>query len=111
MLEQAPDFPGNWRARRDSNSRPTGSLARAQIQLKEFDKARATIDRVHAWLQGDFRRYFDTDPLEAFADFDAKYYQLSAELATAEVRKACAAQLSDNAVFRPQQDLHQNCVF
>jgi tetratricopeptide (TPR) repeat protein len=66
------------------------SLARAQIQMKQYEQARATIERVHSWLEGDFRRYFDTDPLEAFPDYGAKYFELSAELASAEGRKADA---------------------
>jgi len=73
--------------------RPFGmlcSLARAQIRLKKYEQAQATIDRIHGWLEGDFRKYFDTDPLEAFPDYDAKYFQLSAELAVAEGRKADA---------------------
>jgi len=66
------------------------SLARAEIRLKQYQEARATIERVHGYLEGDFRRYFDTDPLEAFPDYGAKYFQLSAELAVAEGRKADA---------------------
>ena len=60
------------------------TLAQAQIQLKEFDQAHATIERVHDWLNGDFKRYFDQDPLEAFPDYGAKYFQLSADLAEAQ---------------------------
>jgi peroxiredoxin len=73
--------------------RPFGmlcSLARAQIQMKQYEQARATIKRVQGWLEGDFRRYFDTDPVEAFPDYGAKYFQLSAELAAAEGRKVDA---------------------
>ena len=66
------------------------TLARAQIQLKQFDQARATIQRVQSWLEGDFRLHYDTDPLEAFPDYEAKYFQLSAELAMAEGRKVDA---------------------
>jgi len=66
------------------------TLARAQIQLKQFDQARATIESVQSWLEGDFRLHFDKDPLEAFPDYEAKYFQLSAELAMAEGRKVDA---------------------
>ena len=66
------------------------SLARAQIHLKQFDQAKATIQRVQSWLKGDFRLHYDTDPLEAFPDYEAKYFQLSAELAVAEDRKVDA---------------------
>lgn len=66
------------------------TLARAQIRLRQFDAAQKTIERVHGWLDGDFRRYYDMDPLEAFPDYGAKYFQLSAELAVARGRKADA---------------------
>lgn len=66
------------------------TLARAQIRLKQFDEAQATVERVHSWLDGDFRRHYDTDPLEAFPDYGVKYFQLSAELAVAQGRKADA---------------------
>ncbi len=66
------------------------TLARAQIQLKKFDQARATIKRVQSWLEGEFRLHYDTDPLEAFPDYEATYYELSAELAMAEGRKVDA---------------------
>ena len=66
------------------------SLARVQIQLKQFDRAQATIQRVQSWLKDDFRLHYDTDPLEVFPDYEAKYFQLSAELAMAEDRKVDA---------------------
>ncbi len=66
------------------------SLARAQIQLKHFGPAQATLQRVQSWLKDDFRLHYDTDPLEAFPDYEAKYFQLSAELAMAEDRKVDA---------------------
>lgn len=66
------------------------TLARAQIHLKQFDQARAAIEQVQRWLGDDFRLHHDTDPLEAFPDYEAKYFQLSAELAMAEGRKVDA---------------------
>ncbi|MDR3702588.1 MAG: TlpA disulfide reductase family protein [Candidatus Sulfopaludibacter sp.] len=66
------------------------TLAWAQIHLKQFDQARATIESVQSWLEGDFRLHYDTDPLEAFPDYEAKYFQLSADLAMAEGRKVDA---------------------
>ena len=62
------------------------TLASAQIQLKDFDRARSTIERIHGWLSDDFPQYFDADPLEAFPDYGSKYYILSAQLAEAEGR-------------------------
>jgi len=69
---------------------PLCTLATAETKLKEFDAARATISRIKAWLDGDFRRYFDQDQLEAFPDYGSKYFILSAQLAEAEGRKADA---------------------
>jgi thiol-disulfide isomerase/thioredoxin len=60
------------------------TLTNAQIKLKKYDEARATISRVRTWLEGDFMRYFDHDPLETFPDYQAKYFVLSALLAEAE---------------------------
>jgi peroxiredoxin len=65
-------------------------LARAQIRRKQFDQAQVTIERVHTWLDRDFQRHYDMDPLEAFPDYGAKYFQLQAELALAQGRKADA---------------------
>jgi hypothetical protein len=69
---------------------PLCTLATAETKLKEFDAARATISRIKTWLDGDFRRYFDQDQLETFADYGSKYFTLSAQLAEAEGRKADA---------------------
>jgi len=79
-------------------------LASAQIPLKEFGGAHATLGRIDNWLQGPFKRYYDQDPLETFADYDAKYYALSGQLAEAENRTADALafyqHLTANPYFR-----------
>ena len=69
---------------------PLCTLASAQIQLKEFDGARATIARIRAWLDGDFKLHFDQDPLETVPDYEAKVPILSAQLAQAEGRSVDA---------------------
>ncbi len=66
---------------------PLCDLARAEIQLKEFDAARAALRGMHSWLEGDFRRDYDPDPLETFPDYGSTYFVLSAQLAAAEGRK------------------------
>ncbi len=66
------------------------TLAYARIQLKEFDQARITLARIRGWLDGDFKRFFDQDPMEAFPDHESKFLMLSAELARAEDKKADA---------------------
>jgi peroxiredoxin len=63
-----------------------GTLAIAQIQLKQSELAHATIARVHDVLNGDFKRFYDQDPVEAFPDYQARYFSLSAQLAEAQGR-------------------------
>src|SRR5579871_2795099 len=65
---------------------PLCTLASAHIQLKKFDEAHATIRRIRAYLDGDFKIHFDQDPLEVFPNVEARQYTLSAQLAQAEGR-------------------------
>jgi peroxiredoxin len=77
------------------------TLAWDQIQLKEFDAARATLARIRKWLDGDFRHYFDQDPLETFPDDEAKYFIYSAQLAQAEEKNADALAFYQRVVGNP----------
>jgi hypothetical protein len=69
---------------------PLCTLASAQIQLQEYAAARSTIAHVRQWLDTDFKRFYDQDPLSTFPDYQAKYWQLSGKLAEAENRNADA---------------------
>ncbi len=80
---------------------PLATLASTQIQLKEFDRAQITIERLHNLLEGNFKKYFDQDPLEAFPDYHAKYFSLSARLAKAEGRNADALGLYRQVITNP----------
>lgn len=80
---------------------PLCTLATAQIQMKEFDNARATIARIRSWLDGDFKRHFDQDPLEAFPDHEARDYILSAQLAQAEGRNLDALAFWQKVITNP----------
>ena len=80
---------------------PLVTLASAQIELKEFDQARATIARMQEWLQGDFRRFYDPDPLETFPDYEAKYYRRLADLALAEGRRLDALAFHRQIITNP----------
>jgi hypothetical protein len=80
---------------------PLCTMALAQIQLKEFDAARATIGRIHNWLTGDFTRYFDQDPLETVPNDQSKYYTLSAQLAEAEGRHLDALAFYHSVITNP----------
>ncbi|MGA2149216.1 MAG: TlpA disulfide reductase family protein [Bryobacteraceae bacterium] len=77
------------------------SLEMAEIQLKQFDQAHATIARIHGWLEGDFKRYFDQDPLETFPDYTAKYFLFSADLARAEGEKTDALAFYQRLLTNP----------
>lgn len=80
---------------------PLVTLASAQIKLKEFDDAPATISRIRRWLDDDFKRYFDQDPFEAFPDYESRYFTLSAELAQAEGKSADALAFYQKVVTNP----------
>ena len=80
---------------------PLCTLASAQIKMKEFDSARATIGRIRAWLDGDFKVHFDQDPLETFPDYEAKDYILSAQLAQAEGRNLDALAFWQKVITNP----------
>jgi hypothetical protein len=80
---------------------PLCTLATAQTKLKEFAAAHATIARINRWLDNDFKQYFDSDPLEAYPDYEAKYPILSAELAQAEGKKADALAFYQRVITNP----------
>jgi peroxiredoxin len=80
---------------------PLCTLASAQIQLQEFDPALATIGRIRTWLDGDFKRNYDQDPLEAFPDFESHYFILSAQLAQAEGRNIDALAFFQHVIANP----------
>ncbi len=100
-----PDAPlSELLERAESSARPfglLGTLASAQIQRKEFSDAGKTIDRLHGWLDGDFKRYFDDDPLETYPDYGAKYFLLSGQLAEAEDRPADAVAFYREVIANP----------
>jgi thiol-disulfide isomerase/thioredoxin len=80
---------------------PLCTLAMAQIKMKEFDQARATIKRIRTWLDGDFKLHFDQDQLETFPDYEAKDYILSAKLAQAEGRNLDALAFWQKVITNP----------
>ena len=80
---------------------PLLTLAQVQIKLKEFDAARVTISRVRAWLDGEFKRYYDQDPLEAYPDYQAKPNILSARLAVAEGKTLDALAYDQPVITNP----------
>ena|SRR5579872_578217 len=80
---------------------PLCTFAWAQIQLKEFAEAHKTVVRIRAWLDGDFKKYFDQDPLETFPDHESKYFFYAAQLAEAEGKKVDALAFYQRVVANP----------
>ena len=77
------------------------TLATAEIKMKEFDRAHATIAKIRGWLDGDFKRFYDQDPLSTFPDDEAKYFTLSAQLAEAEGRNTDALAFYQHVITNP----------
>jgi thiol-disulfide isomerase/thioredoxin len=80
---------------------PLCTLTSAEIQLQEYAAARSTISRVRQWLDTDFERFYDPDPLSTFPDYRAKYWQLSGKLAEAEKRNADALAYYHELIANP----------
>jgi peroxiredoxin len=80
---------------------PLCTLAMAQIKLMEFDRAHATIARMRAWSDGDFRLHFDQDPLETFAGYEGREFALSAQLAQAEGKNLDALAFWQKIITNP----------
>jgi hypothetical protein len=78
-----------------------GTLATAQIQLRQFDRAHATITRIHGVLEGDFKTHYDQDPVEAYPDYHARYFSLSAQLAEAEGKNLDALAFYQQIIANP----------
>src|ERR1700682_3184628 len=62
------------------------NLARAAIQLKDFALAHTTLDKVRTWLDTDFKKYYDQDPMN-FPDHEGRHFQLMGALGDAEGRE------------------------
>lgn len=63
---------------------PLCLLAAAQIELREFGAAHATLGRIEQFLDGDFKRFFDEDSFGGVPEYRSKYEALAAELGRAE---------------------------
>jgi peroxiredoxin len=62
------------------------TLAEAATQLKDFDLAHSTLRKMRKWLDADFPKYYDQDPMN-FPDNGGRYVFLMGRLAQAEGRK------------------------
>ena len=52
-------------------------------------------------MDGDFKRYYDQDPLGTFPEYEAKYLTLSAQLAQGEGRIAAALEFYREVITSP----------
>jgi thiol-disulfide isomerase/thioredoxin len=84
-----------------SDGGPLTTLVSVQIKLKQFEGAHASLAKLHVWLDGDFKSHYDQDPLEAFPDYQSKYFLLSADLANAEGRKLDALAFYQHVMTNP----------
>jgi peroxiredoxin len=71
------------------------TLAEAAIKLNDFDLAHSTLDKLRKWLDTDFKKYYDQNPMN-FPDREGRYLNLMGRLAEAEGRKRDAL-----AYYRP----------
>ena len=76
------------------------TLARAAIQSKYFPLAHTTLDQLRKWLDTDFKKYYDQDPM-IFPDHEGKYLELMGWLAQAEGRKMNALAYYQQLITNP----------
>jgi len=62
------------------------TLTDAAIELKDFDLARTTLGKLRKWLDIEFSKYYDQDPMN-FPDHEGRYWLLMGRLAQSEGRK------------------------
>jgi thiol-disulfide isomerase/thioredoxin len=78
------------------------TLTEAALELKDFELARSTLVKMRKWLDTDFRKYYDQDPMN-FPDREGRYLSLMGRLAQGEGRKLDALayyhQLITNPVY------------
>jgi len=76
------------------------TLAEAATKLKDFDRAHATLNKLHQWLETDFPKYYDQDPMN-FPDREGRYVNLMGRLAQAEGRKLDALAYYHQLITNP----------
>ena len=78
------------------------TLAEGTIKLKDFELAHSTLRKMRQWLDTDYPKFYDQDPMN-FPDWEGRYLFLMARLAQAEGRKLDALayyhQLITNPVY------------
>lgn len=65
------------------------TLADAAINLKDFGLAHSTLGKLRTWLDTDFKKYYDQNPMN-FPDREGRYVNLMGRLAESEGRKVDA---------------------
>jgi len=52
--------------------------------LRDFDLARSTLSKLRQWLDTDFKKYYEQNPMN-FPDYEGRYMRLMRKLAENEV--------------------------
>ena len=96
----AADLDASSRAK--SNFVILGTLVQAAIDAKDFDLAHTTLNKMGKWMETEYPKYYDRDPM-SFPDGAGRYVLMLGRLAQAEGRKLDALayyhQLITNPVY------------
>ena len=103
---QSDLIQGTIAADLDESSRPSFrfvilvTLAGAAIELKDFDLARSTLHKLRKWLDTDFKKYYDQNPMN-FPDREGRYVNLKGRLAEVEGHKLDALAYYQQLITNP----------
>ena len=76
------------------------TLADAALDLKDLDLAHSTLGQLRKWLDTDFPKYYDQDPMN-FPDREGRYLLLMGRLAQSEGRKLDALAYYHQLITNP----------
>jgi thiol-disulfide isomerase/thioredoxin len=76
------------------------TLAEAAIELKDLGLARSTLSRLRTWLDTDFKKYYEQNPMN-FPDHEGRYLNLMGRLAQSEGRKLDALAYYQQLISNP----------
>ncbi len=77
------------------------TLVDAALELKDYDLAHATLSKMRKWLDTDFPKYYDQDPMN-FPDWEGRYVLSMGRLAQSEGRKLDAVAYYHQLITNPR---------
>ena len=77
------------------------TLVDAALELKDYDLAHATLSKMRKWLDTDFPKYYDQDPMN-FPDWEGRYVLSMGRLAQSEGRKLDALAYYHQLITNPR---------